>query len=352
MNASDQCRWLFLGWKALRSTFFKLLVFYRGAALSRKTVFSSAQLPSHLSERERFSLWQDIHVAQIWSVEYGIAANLPFEAAIEATAVGELVLGQMSGTIRHATRKASNIADDGNDGYLLLINKADTLLSGTQAGREYSVGQGEAVLVTASEALKMTGADRNVWTNVVVPRAVLAQAFPQIDDRLALKIGAENEALDLLKRYCQLLETGGPLISPDLITHATATIVDLIGLVTGAKGEAAELAGLRGLRAARLQAVLAKITGNFADPDVSAQGVARELGLSARYVHDLLQETGAGFAGRVLELRLQRAHKMLSQRDNDGMRVSEIAMASGFSDVSYFNRCFRRRFGYTPTSAR
>ncbi|TIM81364.1 MAG: AraC family transcriptional regulator, partial [Mesorhizobium sp.] len=25
---------------------------------------------------------------------------------------------------------------------------------------------------------------------------------------------------------------------------------------------------------------------------------------------------------------------------------------SGFSDVSYFNRCFRRRFGYTPTSAR
>ncbi|RWF05191.1 MAG: AraC family transcriptional regulator, partial [Mesorhizobium sp.] len=35
-----------------------------------------------------------------------------------------------------------------------------------------------------------------------------------------------------------------------------------------------------------------------------------------------------------------------------GMRVSEIAMTSGFSDVSYFNRCFRRRFGYTPKSAR
>ncbi|WP_287222904.1 helix-turn-helix domain-containing protein [Mesorhizobium sp.] len=54
----------------------------------------------------------------------------------------------------------------------------------------------------------------------------------------------------------------------------------------------------------------------------------------------------------MLELRLHRAHKTLSQRGNDGMRVSEIAMASGFSDVSYFNRCFRRRFGYTPTSAR
>ncbi|WP_442921171.1 AraC family transcriptional regulator [Mesorhizobium sp. Cs1299R1N1] len=35
-----------------------------------------------------------------------------------------------------------------------------------------------------------------------------------------------------------------------------------------------------------------------------------------------------------------------------GMRVSDIAMISGFSDVSYFNRCFRLRFGRTQTSAR
>jgi AraC-like DNA-binding protein len=315
-------------------------------------VFSSADLPEHLGDRDRFSLWQDIHVAKIWSVEYSISEKLPFEAAIEATAVGSLVLGQMAGTIKHATRKTSNIADDGNDGYLLLINRADTVLTGAQAGREYSVGRGEAALVTAAEALKMTGADRNLWTNVVVPRAILTQAFPQIDDRLALKIGVENEALDLLKRYCQLLESGRPLASPDLITHATETIVDLIGLVTGAKGDDAELAGLRGLRAARLQAVLAKIADNFANPGISAQGVAKELGLSARYVQDLLQETGISFSERVLEMRLQKAHRMLSQRHNDEMRVSEIALISGFSDVSYFNRCFRRRFGYTPSSAR
>ena len=122
--------------------------------------------------------------------------------------------------------------------------------------------------------------------------------------------------------------------------------------MTGARGEVAELAGLRGLRAARLQAILAKIADNFANPGISAQGVAQELGLSARYVHDLLQETGISFSERVLELRLQRAHKVLSQRQNDDMRVSDIALMCGFSDVSYFNRCFRRRFGHTPTGAR
>ena len=318
----------------------------------KKNVFSSVDLPAHLDDRSRFALWQDIHVAEIWSVEYAISDNRPFEAAIEATAVGPVVLGQMAGTIQHASRKERNIADDGRDGYLLLVNNGDTLLSGAQVGRDYSVGKGEAALVSASEALEMYGSDWNIWANVVVPRETLEKAFANIDDRLALTIGAGNEALDMLKRYCSFLRSGPALVSPDLVAHATETIVDLLGLATGAKGEPAELAGLRGLRAARLQAILDKIRDNFADPAISAQRIAQQLRLSPRYVHDLVQETGTSFAARVLELRLQRAHRMLADRRNDRMRISEIALLSGFSDVSYFNRCFRRRFGSTPSGAR
>ena len=134
-----------------------------------------------------------------------------------------LVLGQMAGTIKHASRRASNIAADGRDGYLLLVNNGDTILSGTQVGRDYHVGKGEAALVSASEALQMTGGDKNIWANVVVPRDVLEKAFAHVDDRLALTIGADNEALDMLKRYCRFLEAGPALVSPDLVTHATET---------------------------------------------------------------------------------------------------------------------------------
>lgn len=318
----------------------------------KKNVFSSLDLPGHLDDRARFALWQDIHVAEIWSVEYAISGNLPFAAAIEATAIGPVVLGRMAGTIQHASRKTRNIAEDGRDGYLLLVNNGDTPLIGAQAGRDYSVGKGEAALVSASEALEMSGGDSNVWANIVVPREILEKAFAHVEDRLAWTVAADNEALLMLRRYCGFLEEGPALVSPDLVAHATETIVDLIGLVTGAKGESAELAGLRGLRAARLQAVLEHIRVNFADPAISAQQVARRLRLSARYVHDLLQETGISFAEHILELRLQKARRMLSDRRNDRMRIAEIALLSGFSDVSYFNRCFRRRYGVTPSSAR
>lgn len=33
-------------------------------------------------------------------------------------------------------------------------------------------------------------------------------------------------------------------------------------------------------------------------------------------------------------------------------RISDVAVDCGFNDLSYFNRCFRRRFGLTPTAAR
>jgi AraC-like DNA-binding protein len=34
------------------------------------------------------------------------------------------------------------------------------------------------------------------------------------------------------------------------------------------------------------------------------------------------------------------------------MKVSDIAYACGFSEISYFNRCFRRRFGAAPSQYR
>jgi AraC-like DNA-binding protein len=52
---------------------------------------------------------------------------------------------------------------------------------------------------------------------------------------------------------------------------------------------------------------------------------------------------------RLNELRLRKAAELLARGKG---RVSDIAFDCGFNDLSYFNRCFRRRFGLTPTAAR
>jgi len=76
------------------------------------------------------------------------------------------------------------------------------------------------------------------------------------------------------------------------------------------------------------------------------------LGVSERYVQDVLHDTGASFTERVLELKLQKARAMLARARKGEPKIIDIACSCGFGDVSYFNRCFRRRFGAAPGAFR
>ena len=85
-------------------------------------------------------------------------------------------------------------------------------------------------------------------------------------------------------------------------------------------------------------------------PDADWRWLAAAAGLSERYVNELLYDAGASFTMRLTELRLRKAADLLLVQTEG--KISDIAFACGFNDLSYFNRCFRRRFGLTPTAAR
>ena len=63
------------------------------------------------------------------------------------------------------------------------------------------------------------------------------------------------------------------------------------------------------VRAARLAEALRRIRSDFADPEISPETIAARLGISTRYLHALLHESGASFAERVQELRLAKAQR-------------------------------------------
>jgi len=105
-------------------------------------------------------------------------------------------------------------------------------------------------------------------------------------------------------------------------------------------------------KSARLHAILEEIAAHACEPDFRLQMVARKVGVTDRYVRKLLAETGKSFSECKLELRLNRAFQLLSDPACAHRSVTEISLVSGFSDVSHFNRCFRERFGATPTAAR
>ena len=289
--------------------------------------FSSAELPEYLSHRQRFNLWRDIYTSQFGLFDFAISDNLPFSASLEITPVGPLAIGRMRGTIERVARTAHEVALDSRDAYTLVINRGAEM-SGKLARRDYRLAGGAAVLMANDDIGSMVrraqGASDD-WFNVVIPGALLRAAVGDVDDRVARGIAAQSETLSLLAGYGELLQNHGPIASPELLAHASHTLLDLVVLSLGASGEAAEQASARGLRGARLQAVLAQICQRFAEATLTTRDIAVALNISTRYVNDILHETGAGFSERVLELRLQRARVMLADRRCDGLRIGEIA---------------------------
>ncbi|RKE22266.1 AraC-like DNA-binding protein [Streptomyces sp. TLI_171] len=80
--------------------------------------------------------------------------------------------------------------------------------------------------------------------------------------------------------------------------------------------------------------------------DRSVLALARELGVSAGYLHEVVKEaTGRTPARLVREQQTLEAKRLLASTE---LTIRQVAAAAGFSDPAYFCRFFRREVGRTP----
>ena len=97
----------------------------------------------------------------------------------------------------------------------------------------------------------------------------------------------------------------------------------------------------------RLTALLEE---NISNGDLSVDDVARMMGMSRSvYFKKLKALTGVGPNDFFKSLRLQRAVELLGAGE---MSITEISYAIGIADAHYFSKCFKQKFGVTPTEWR
>ena len=318
-------------------------------------IFHSADLAADLSDEARFRLCYDVLRAEYGPFVVTRADNKPFVARSESRHFGPVKMIRTNSTIQEIGRQPEHMSASRlpGDAFDIQLNESASRFSYLRSGRETVLERGGAALFTFSEP-GITRAERDGVLDghcyLIIPRRQLCELVPDAETRLGAMLDPASPVIRHLRRYLHFLSgSNDPVCAPDLAEHVATTVLDLVVLLLGARGDAAALAHTRGLRAARLQELLHQIQIRFTDPNISPEQVARKLALSPRYLQQLLQETGLTFSERVLELRLQRARQMLAE---ERVKISDVAFACGFNEVSYFNRCFRRRFGDTPTGCR
>ena len=95
------------------------------------------------------------------------------------------------------------------------------------------------------------------------------------------------------------------------------------------------------------QKVISYLSVHFAE-EITLLSVARRLGYHEKYLsHSLHSLTGIHFRQLLNFYRIDRAKKML--RSEQDCRISDIALACGFSAMNTFHRAFREQTGLTPS---
>lgn len=89
------------------------------------------------------------------------------------------------------------------------------------------------------------------------------------------------------------------------------------------------------------------IRARLGDPELTIGSVAKQCGISLRYLHEIFRADGVTVSEYIKMQRLHKARRML-ETANGTMTVTDICFACGFSNPSQFSTAFRHAFSVSP----
>lgn len=105
----------------------------------------------------------------------------------------------------------------------------------------------------------------------------------------------------------------------------------------------------RNVKNEKIQKALEFMHKNYSS-SLSAVEVAKGCNLSpSRFIHLFRETTGKTFSESLTKMRIEEAKKLLRETN---IKIYDVAIATGFSEQSYFGAVFKKCSGYSPKSYR
>lgn len=304
-----------------------------------------------LPRGERVAFLHDFMARHVWSGRRLVPADREtIRVDLEAMALpSDLLVSHGRFTPMRGIR-ARDLLQDGRQNYVWTIQDDE---------REISVGGKPPIRVAAGDLVLVNeGTCHECWHGrptsfdfVSLDRRLLAERAPRIDLAASYVIPAAAEGMSLLKDYVALLRRNPPG-SAKVAEAAARHIYDLTALVLGGTVRGGAERNETSIAAARYRLVQRDVLERLCDRDLDIEAVARRQAVTVRYVQRLFENAGTTFTEFVRGQRLDHAMRLLRERDLAASTITAIAYDVGFSDVSSFNRAFRKRFDATPSEFR
>ena len=96
------------------------------------------------------------------------------------------------------------------------------------------------------------------------------------------------------------------------------------------------------------QRALAVMAAHLRERSLTLEAIARESGVSARYLCSAFEATGSSVMEHLYNLRVRSAAVHLQQTHMCAKTIREIALMNGFATPQHFARIFKRKVGMSP----
>lgn len=303
---------------------------------------------AELPERERLTMFREMIGRGVANMEIvPLSAECSAELELRMLPGASVMWG---GYTPHRFEKSRDLSRSDDD---CVLGWSNTPTSFSQLGRQITVGAGPALMISSADKARVESlSPLQKMVTVKIPRAALKPQVKRLEDSFLQPIPAETDALRLLKTYLAAVRADHAAAGLNLQRAMVLHICDLVALALGATRDGMELASGRGLRAARLDSMKRHVLTHLGDASLSVRDVARVQGVSPRYVQQLFESEGGTFSSFLLQARLTLVHRRLADPGSLSLPIGAIAADCGFGDLSYFNQCFPRRYGETPSDVR
>lgn len=297
-----------------------------------------------LSERDGLAFWNDAVCDAFLRVRTERAGHgRPFRARMSALDLGMLAVNRLEAE-SYRVRRGSAASEDGWV-FVNLHHRGRSRLR--QHGREQLIARAGISLNLGTEDFELDFQESVSMTCFRLPLAGLTARCMTPGDAVARPL-LPGGATELFLGYADTLARTAPSLDAAAADQAASCFIDLLAVAIGGSGQGD--AARAALQREQFRRACAYIRARLGEPALDLAGAAAFLRLAPRTLQALFKTQGTTFTAHLLEQRLLAAERLLAGKARG--RVSEIAYAVGFSDLSYFNRAFRRRFGMTPGERR
>ena len=192
--------------------------------------------------------------------------------------------------------------------------------------------------------------------NIYMPLALVKSWIPRIYNKLDSKLlSPPSKSAELLAEYLKLLaqfaiesKDTQPIYQPKAIIPL---IMANLSMLVFALADLEEDKPTR-IKDIQLDAAKQFMLVHISDSTVSPTVIAKEMGISVRYLHWLFKQSEETVTQYLTRKRIELAQLLLTTSSKSLYSVTEVAFMSGFNDSTHFSRRFKQQVGSSPSTYR